>query len=184
MANDLWSTPEYIFDWLNEEFHFDLDVCANELNHKCNWWFGYNKNLFIDGLKVIWMGGSAAHNNGIIVGQEFDKLICWMNPPYSDPYPWVKKAYEESQKGCTVVCLLPADTSTKWFHEYVLNKAEVRFVQGRIKFVDPETGKDTDNAPKFGSIIAIYGPNIEPKVIGVKRPKKPKIMPKNNQTGE
>lgn len=103
----------------------------------------------------------------------------WLNPPYSDPYPWVKKAYEESQKGCIVVCLLPCDTSTKWFHEWVINKAEIRLLQGRVNFIDPSTGKETKDSPKFGSMIAIYGPNITPCIKPVKRPDKPKIINKS-----
>lgn len=170
MANDLWATPQYIFDWLNSEFHFDLDAAANELNHKCNKYFSTDMEDYPE--------GAFAFN-----WHTFGKTI-WLNPPYSDPYPWVKKAYEEGQKGATVVCLLPADTSTKWFHEYVLNKSEVRFVLGRIKFVEPETGKETKNSPKFGSMIVVYGANIEPKVVGIKRPNKPKIVRKNNQTGD
>ncbi len=77
--------------------------------------------------------------------------VTFMNPPYSNPMPWCKKAFEESQKGKIVVCLLRGDTSTKWFHEWVLGKAELRFVKGRIKF----NGKP---AP-FASIIAIWRGN-------------------------
>lgn len=73
----------------------------------------------------------------------------FLNPPYSNPTPWVKKAYEESLKGKLVVGLLRGDTSTKWFHDWVLGKAELRFFRGRIRF----NGKP---AP-FPSIIAIWG---------------------------
>lgn len=152
MANDLWQTPQYIFDWLNVEFDFLLDGACNANNCKCIFGFTEDQNSLI----CNW----ASYNR------------VWLNPPYSDPLPWVKKAYEESQKGCTVVCLLPADISTKWFHEWVIGKAEIRFVQGRISFDNPVAGKYT--APKFGSLIAIYGPGVTPKVIGVKRPDKPK----------
>jgi len=73
----------------------------------------------------------------------------YMNPPYSNPTPWVKKAYEESLKGKLVVGLLRGDTSTRWFHDWVYGKAKIRFVKGRLKF----TGKP---AP-FPSIVAIWG---------------------------
>ena len=33
---DLWATPQDLFDELNNEFHFDIDVCADESNHKCD----------------------------------------------------------------------------------------------------------------------------------------------------
>ena len=73
----------------------------------------------------------------------------FMNPPYSKPTPWVRKAYEESQKGKIVVGLLRGDTSTRWFHDWVLGKAALRFYKGRIKF-------NGSPAP-FPSIIAIWG---------------------------
>ena len=78
----------------------------------------------------------------------------WVNPPYGRYTTglWVKKAYEEHQcTGCTIVMLLPARTDTIWFHEYILGKAEIRFVKGRLKFGD---GKSP--AP-FPSLIAVYG---------------------------
>ena len=73
----------------------------------------------------------------------------FVNPPYSNPLPWCRKAYEESQRGSVVVGLLRGDTSTRWFHEWVLGKAEIRFLPGRLHF----EGKGP--AP-FPSIIAIW----------------------------
>jgi hypothetical protein len=78
----------------------------------------------------------------------------FMNPPYSKPTEWVKKAYYESLNGKTVVGLLRGDTSTRWFHDWVLGKSEIRFIKGRVKF----NGKP---AP-FPSIIAIW--RVEMKI--------------------
>ena len=77
----------------------------------------------------------------------------FVNPPYSKPAPWCQKAFEESRQGKIVVMLLRGDTSTKWFHEWVLGKAEVRFIKGRLHF----NGKAP--AP-FPSILAIYRPAV------------------------
>lgn len=77
----------------------------------------------------------------------------FLNPPYSNPTPWVKKAYEESLKGKTIVGLLRGDTSTRWFHDWVLGKAELRFIKGRLRF------NDTGPAP-FASIVAIWRGSI------------------------
>ena len=33
---DLWETPQNLFDDLNNEFHFDIDVCALPENAKCD----------------------------------------------------------------------------------------------------------------------------------------------------
>jgi phage N-6-adenine-methyltransferase len=126
---DDWETPQWLFDELNKEFDFDLDVCATRENKKCRNFYAKELN----GLKQSWQG------------------VCWMNPPYGREIgKWIKKAYEESLKGSTVVCLLPARTDTKWFHDYILGKAEVRFLKGRLKF-----GGSKNSAP-FPSMVVVF----------------------------
>jgi phage N-6-adenine-methyltransferase len=126
---DLWSTPQDFFDGLNAEFAFEIDVCANEENAKCLCWFGIEQ----DGLKQEWTG------------------ICWMNPPYGRTIKhWVRKAYESSLAGATVVCLLPSRTDTSWWHDYCM-KGEIRFIRGRLKF-----GGQKNSAP-FPSAVVIFG---------------------------
>lgn len=49
---DEWATPQDFFDQLNNEFHFTLDPCANEQNHKCEKF--YTKEQ--DGLSRDWGG--------------------------------------------------------------------------------------------------------------------------------
>lgn len=129
--SDEWATPQEFFDRLDAEFHFDIDVCATPENAKCPRYFTKEQ----DGLKQEWEG------------------ICWMNPPYGREISrWMKKAYESSQGGATVVCLIPSRTDTKWWHEYVIGHAsDVRFVRGRIRF----SGKDP--AP-FPSAVVVYRP--------------------------
>ena len=74
--------------------------------------------------------------------------VCWCNPPYGrEVGKWVQKAAES---GCTVVMLLPARTDTKWFHEYIYGRAEVRFVRGRLKF-----GGSKNSAP-FPSMVVVF----------------------------
>lgn len=51
--------------------------------------------------------------------------------------------------GC-VVMLLPARTDTKWFHDYIYNQAEIRFVRGRLKF-----GESQNSAP-FPSMVVVF----------------------------
>lgn len=125
---DEWATPQYLFDELNEEFRFDVDVCANEENHKCPVYF--NKEQ--DGLSFDWGGYKSV----------------WCNPPYGRQIrKWVKKAYES---GTQVVMLLPARTDTTWFHEWIYGKAEIRFIRGRVKF-----GNGKVDAP-FPSMVVIF----------------------------
>ena len=128
---DLWATPAGFFTDLDAEFHFNLDPCATPENAKCKRYFTAEQ----DGLKQDW-GGM--------------KVFC--NPPYGRTVgEWVKKAYEESRKpGTLVVCLLPARTDTRWFHDYIIKNAKIRFVRGRLKFGD---GKAP--AP-FPSMVVIF----------------------------
>lgn len=125
---DEWATPQDFFDKLDEEFNFTHDVCASKENKKR--WMYYDKQM--DGLSKDWN----------------DKR-CWMNPPYGREIgKWVKKA-SQIQNGL-VVCLLPARTDTKWFHDYIYNKAETRFIKGRLKF-----GGSKNSAP-FPSMVVIF----------------------------
>jgi phage N-6-adenine-methyltransferase len=76
----------------------------------------------------------------------------YVNPPYSKPRPWIEKAIEESKNGKLIVMLLRGDTSTKWFHDLILGKAEIRFLKGRIRF------NGAAPAP-FPSIVVIFRPS-------------------------
>ena len=127
--SDMWETPQDFFDKINKEFHFSCDVCAIPENAKCEKFFSPE----IDGLKQEWAG------------------CCWCNPPYGREIgKWVEKAYTASTLGATVVMLLPARTDTKWFHEYIYNKAEIRFIKGRLKFGNSKT------AAPFPSMVVIF----------------------------
>ena len=49
-ATDLWATPQFFFDQLNAEFHFNLDPCATPENAKCKKFFTKE----VDGLRQNW----------------------------------------------------------------------------------------------------------------------------------
>lgn len=127
-----WATPIKLFNELNNEFHFTLDPCATHENHKCDKYFTKEVN----GLTKDWKNETV-----------------FVNPPYSKTNTklWVEKAYYQNKKyKNTIVMLLPSRTDTKWFHEYIYGKTEIRFIKGRLKFND---GKF--NAP-FPSMIVIF----------------------------
>jgi site-specific DNA-methyltransferase (adenine-specific) len=131
-ASGDWATPQDFFDKLNEEFYFTLDPCADDTNHKCEKYYTEEQ----DGLKQNW-----SHE------------IVFCNPPYGrDVQKWVKKCFNEVYSGkcrCAVM-LLPARTDTRWFHEYIYHRAEVRFVKGRLKF-----GDQKQPAP-FPSMVIVF----------------------------
>lgn len=51
-ATDEWATPDKLYQELDEEFHFTLDPCATDENHKCDLYFTREQ----DGLKCSWGG--------------------------------------------------------------------------------------------------------------------------------
>lgn len=77
--------------------------------------------------------------------------VNFINPPYSDIKSWLYKGHYEwliRKKIC--VFLIPSRTDTKWWHEWVMNATEIRFIKGRLKF-----GNAKNSAP-FPSCIVIF----------------------------
>jgi len=86
------------------------------------------------------------------LAQDWSREVVWCNPPFGSIEPWVRKAYEESLRGATVVMLLPCRTDTAWWHDWIVPYAEKRWTRGRIKFI----GMD-DKVP-FATAIFIFRP--------------------------
>lgn len=127
-----WNTPDCLFDELNSEFRFNLDVCATPENAKCERFFTKED----DGLSQSW-----------------DGCNVWCNPPYNKEITkWTKKACET--KNAVICMLLPARTDTKWFHDYVLGKAsEIRFIKGRLRFSGYSRGRNSKRHTEPGRYI-------------------------------
>lgn len=130
-ATDNWQTPQAFFDRLNNVFAFTLDPCADPTNAKCPKYF----TTFEDGLAQSWDGERV-----------------FMNPPYGKQIGlWMKKA---SEAKALVVCLVPARTDTRWWHDYVVEgNGMVSFLKGRLSF-----GKGVTPAP-FPSAVVIFTGN-------------------------
>jgi phage N-6-adenine-methyltransferase len=154
---DTWETPQGFFDELNKKYHFTLDPCCLESSAKCKKFYTPED----DGLAQNWIGETV-----------------FMNPPYGDPIQpckpkctrklcakrgfhsdqyepgiidWMAKAYVEGLMPLTtVVCLVPARTDTRWWHDYAM-KGRIEFIKGRLKFGGAKTG-----AP-FPSAIVVFG---------------------------
>lgn len=144
---DYWATPQWAVNGLSRfcaDMGFTthqqatLDVCASEVNSKCN--------TYID--------------------EEMDTLItdwgtnelCWLNPPYSNVRPFLEKAVDETGNGNTTIALLKNDCSTKWF-EYALKHATavIFITSGRIGFVSALTGESV-GGNNFSSMAFIFSP--------------------------
>ena len=130
-ATSEWETPQWLFDALAAEFDFTLDPCATHESAKCAKHFTREE----DGLSRNWQ----------------DHTV-FMNPPYGREIArWMRKAYESSRSGATVVCLVPARTDTAWWHRWAM-KGEIRLLRGRIRFVGGR-----HSAP-FPSAVVVFRP--------------------------
>jgi phage N-6-adenine-methyltransferase len=123
-----WGTPQRLFDELHAEFHFTRDVCASAENCKVkNFWSKAD-----DALAQKWEG------------------TLWMNPPYGRAIAmFIRKAYE-SRATATIVALIPVRTDSRWWHQWVMEASEIRFIKGRLRFQGAK-----DGAP-FPSCIVIF----------------------------
>lgn len=132
IAKDDKPTPQHLFDRLNREFGFTIDVAASADNAKCARFYDRAQ----DALRLPWTG------------------VVWCNPPYGAGLgKWVQKGHDEAKNGSVVVMLLPASTDTIWFHRYCL-RAEIRFIKGRLRF------GNTDGTAPFGSMVVIFRPTF------------------------
>jgi len=141
---DYWQTPVEIFNALDAEFGFYLDAAASQSNTLC----GHYLTELDNALNCEWVSYGPV----------------WVNPPYSDITPWVRKADEQCRRqGQPVVMLVPADISTGWFSLAMESVDEVRlFTGGRVQFLSvSRTGKRQSN-PK-GSLFLIWRPYIRPR---------------------
>lgn len=143
-ASDEWSTPQDLFDRLNAEFNFDIDLAATDANAKCEAWITKEQDALGDGRD--WT--------------DFGMTVGWCNPPYSRAAQFITKAAAERLQGFLTVMLLPARTDTKAFHQHIYDATtwqarpgvEIRFLPGRLKF-----GGSANSAP-FASMIVVFRP--------------------------
>ena len=110
-----WTTPPDLFNKLNLKYNFTLDPCCTKDSALCDKYY-------------------TIEDNGLI--QDWSEDIVFMNPPYGREIgKWIEKAYKESLKGATIVCLIPARTDTRYWHNFIFPYAsDIKFIKGRLKF--------------------------------------------------
>lgn len=138
---DHYPTPLSIFKVFDAEFHFTCDGAASAHNSKVPAFYITEAQDFLT--------------------YPLENECVWLNPPYSNPKPFVERAVELFEKHhCLVVMLLPVDVSTKWFETIAEKATEIRFiVGGRVKFQHGETQKYKDVCR--GSFIAVFDPKYQ-----------------------
>lgn len=148
-ATDEWATPDAMFRELDAEFCFEVDAAATNGNAKCATFFGPG-SVYPDALALVeW-------------GRPYKPAMVFLNPPYSRCREFIAKAAEQSQKGNTVVALVPSRTDTRWWHEHIWDHeshlpwpgVEIRFIKGRLKF------GNSDNSAPFPSVVIVFRPVV------------------------
>lgn len=134
-SNPIQRTPDGFFRKLDAEFGFTLDAAATDANAKCARYF----TVVDDALGKDW-------------GQE----RVWLNPPFGRGLKeWARKAWEASRSGALVVMLVPSATDMDWWHDYILEADEIRFIRGRMSFGSEDL---TRNNYVFPVSLAIFQP--------------------------
>jgi len=146
MSSDNYATPKAIFACLDNEFHFNFDVCAEPHTTKCSRYWSKKD----DALSKYWVDDLP------IEVKANKRKWLWCNPPYSNITPWVKKASEAQRNGVGVVMLVMADPSVQWFKNALKTVSEVRFIHGRISFLDKHG--NAVNGNNKGSCIFVFDP--------------------------
>ena len=139
---DDWATPASVFDPLNAEFGFTLDAAALPHNAKCERYLTPEDDALDE--VTYW-------------GNRRQREVVWLNPPYGHKnlLLWMGRARREAQWcAATVVCLVPAHTGQRWWHEHVADgkASEIRWLRGRVKFVGAA------GCAPFPSCVVIYRP--------------------------
>ncbi|AHG83067.1 DNA N-6-adenine-methyltransferase [Bibersteinia trehalosi USDA-ARS-USMARC-189] len=157
---DSYRTPSYLFHWLNRRFHFDFDGCASEENALCQFYCSDDRE-----------GGFLTFDPFDCECDVFKPTSIFINPPYSNPTDFIKRAIWWKEYNRLVVMLLPADKTTEWFKLIEKHATEVieivgyhdekgKWRTGRIQFIHPVTGKPTQGNNK-GSMIVVFDPLVQ-----------------------
>jgi len=145
-SKSTWPTPQPLFDVLDREFHFTIDLAAEPPTAKCHRF--YTKEQ--DALRQDWSGEGG-----------------FLNPPYTrgviDRFAQRAWSYAQFRDAATTVVLVPASVDTQWWWNWARH-AEVRFIAlGRLQFgeyLDKKTGKMRSGGAPFRSAVLIFRPGL------------------------
>lgn len=149
-SRDDWGTPDWIYNWLDDIYAFNIDLAANASNKKTAEYLGPGSPLLENALAVKdWNEVS-----------KYFTIRGFLNPPFKSTFPdgkkatmadWLERCYNSTRTDGIIVALVPANVETEWWHEWVLQKAySYRILRGRVNF-DGSRGGST-----FPSAVVVY----------------------------
>lgn len=164
---DTWRTPLYVFYWLSQRFGwFDIDGCASYGNALTRRYIGKPENVAEIELDKKHCIAPDFLGEELLAEIAFETdclpVRIFVNPPYSDVTPYLKRAKELRDAGHLVVMLLNNDKSTKWYQNHIHNVANevIDIVGGRINFIHPITGEEIKGNSK-GQMVVVFDPAME-----------------------
>lgn len=173
--SDTWQTPKALFTDLNNEFNFDIDLCAHKDNAKCNiYCTDYLANKYNQLSEPFSESGSLVFNSEEdatkygLQAYYRKNVTCFMNPPYSNPKPFIQKAWDDS-KHCKIVCLVKCDPSTKWWatfwlynvKQYVYMDSSGEIYKSFVETDDMYITSHNYNGPKPGCTVRFFSTRIK-----------------------
>jgi len=142
---DVWQTPPSVYEPLDDVVGIDLDPCAgpNTTVGETNWCVEDGD----DGLVREWFG------------------TVFVNPPFSAKDDWIDKCLTEIPNTDLIILLTPDSMDVQsWWHECIVPHADyVWFSDGRVNFIDPETGEKPDSGATFGTALSLFGGGTVPQ---------------------
>lgn len=138
-----WATPQYLFDYFNDKYCFQLDAAATEENSKCERFISPEN----DSLSINWAEAYP------------DVHAIWLNPPYGRGVgKWMEHCYTMSLRGHQLIAaLVMARTDTKWWHEYCMKAQTIYLIKGRIRFIGSD-GIAGNSAPAPSAVVVWRNP--------------------------
>jgi len=134
---DEWRTPKWLFRWLDEQYHFDVDLAANDANHLCVSFFTKEHSA----LDFTWL----SYTTG----------FC--NPPYSNIEPFYRKAVEQARLGFTSVFIVPTPNADMRDLLVMESASQIIYIVGRVNFLRPDGSECTGNMR--GTCVIVFSPN-------------------------
>lgn len=151
---DRWRTPQFVFDYLNEIYHFDVDLAASPENAKC----------------LMFCEFVSESANSLTVDWSHWGEVGWLNPPYSNVEPFVLKAIEQARSGFITVLLIPSFNGSAIWEKIYDNGFDCNTI-GRLSFLaGGDFGNVREGEPVGGNtsascIVQIGGVNKLPRYL-------------------
>jgi len=150
VERDEWRTPQWLFDLLNNQYHFNFDCCASEANKKCRNFSSRFESDFLEPVDLRIMN-----------------YICWMNPPFSKASIMFNTFFSIVIKG---IAIYRCDNmETKMWQEVIFPNADWIFIPNkRISYKGME-GKGSRFPSALIGLNVPYPKNLKGRLLEVKR---------------